>query len=105
MRRSPLYSRSSRPAIEPKPIENPPRPQRFRNFFRRHQKLAGVVGALLLAAAALVAFEEMRPAQPVLTQHDIDAAVAQALKTQTLPSVAAKAYEVIRWQRLRLQRL
>ena len=38
----------------------------------------------------------MRPAQPVLTQHDIDAAVAQALKTQTLPSVAAKAYEVIR---------
>jgi len=99
MKRSPLYSRSSRPAIEPKPIENPPQPpwpQRFRNFFRRHQKLAGVVGALLLAAAALVAFEEMRPAQPVLTQHDIDAAVAQALKTQTLPSVAAKAYEVIR---------
>nr|WP_310734552.1 trypsin-like peptidase domain-containing protein [Azohydromonas caseinilytica] len=52
-------------------------------------------GALLLGGPVLV-WQASQPKPPVITQKHIDAAVREALKTQPLPSPAAKAYEKIR---------
>ena len=54
---------------------------------------------LLLASAALIGgtlFYGQRHVQPALTQKDIDAAVLRTLQTNTMPSAAARAAEVIR---------
>jgi len=51
----------------------------------------GLLAVVLIAAPALV------PPWPArITQDDIDAAVLHALQTRTLPSPAARAYEVVR---------
>jgi S1-C subfamily serine protease len=61
---------------------------------RRLLTLAGAAGLLVLL---FVAWHWTRPAPPrKLTQADIDAAVLHTLATKSLPSRAAKAYEVVR---------
>ncbi len=50
---------------------------------------------LLALSLLLVIGLLLRPANRKLTQEDIDAAVLKTLETNTLPSAAAKAYEVI----------
>ena len=54
---------------------------------------------LVLLSAALIGgtlFYGQRHAQPALTQKDIDAAVLRTLQTNTLPSAATKAADIIR---------
>jgi len=71
---------------------------------RRTQKplllAAVVVGALLVAYTAM-----KQPVARTLTQTDIDAAVLHTLETKTLPSTAARAYEVIRPSVVRVRQL
>ena len=51
--------------------------------------------AALVAAVTLLAVQQLRPGQRVITQDDIDAAVRESLEREPLPSAAAKAYEAI----------
>jgi len=102
MRRSTLYSQSSRRA----PLEEPPPPApppaagkapatRWRDVYKRHRKsIAATGGAALFVSVFFTA--GMRPSTPALTQADVEAAVTQALKEKTLPSAAAKAYRAVR---------
>ncbi|SCX73301.1 S1C family serine protease [Variovorax sp. EL159] len=60
---------------------------------RRSFALLIVLSAALVTGAALWA---PRPGSKVLTQKDIDAAVLRTLQTNTLPSPAAKAADIIR---------
>lgn len=71
--------------------------ERFGAWRRRRGRtvLGGAIVALALATIGMQAF--LAPhAQRTLTQDDIDAAVLHTLQTRTLPSPAAKAWEVIR---------
>lgn len=64
--------------------------------------LARAERPLLVAAGALVVVllvwlqTALQPAPRPITQRDIDAAVLHTLETKTLPSAAARAYEIIR---------
>src|SRR6266545_2620571 len=80
----------------PSPLSTPGVRARARNFFRRHQRPAWVAGGALFALLLVVAHAAMNPAPRPITQDDIDLAVRHTLETQTLPSQAAKAYDVIR---------
>lgn len=71
--------------------------ERFGAWRRRRGRtvLGGAIVALALATLGMQAF--LAPhAQRALTQDDIDAAVLHTLQTRTLPSPAAKAWEMIR---------
>jgi S1-C subfamily serine protease len=54
-----------------------------------------MVAGALLTLLLVWGYESMAPAPGRITQKDIDGAVLHTLETQTLPSPAAKAYEVI----------
>lgn len=56
--------------------------------------LWSAIGALSLLLVISLSMA-MRPAQPKLTQQDINAAVLKTLETTVLPSAAAKAYQTI----------
>src|SRR5215468_3288154 len=119
MRRVTLYSSSIRsrqpppPAArgaEAKPSSETPRVaaggvRRWRAAIKRFDgPLWLTVGAAL--ALALVLVHARYTAQPrVLTQEDIDAAVLHTLETKTLPSTAARAYEIIRPSVVRVRQL
>jgi S1-C subfamily serine protease len=117
MKRITLYSSSrssmtgrATPAHHPDPFQSPdgtsekPAAQvageahRFswRNFCARHGRLLGVAGGGLLALLLLFTYATITPSPRPITQEDIRAAVLHTLETNTLPSPAAKAYEVIR---------
>ena len=51
--------------------------------------------AALVAAVTLLAVQQLRPGQRVITQEDIDAAVREAVEREPLPSAAAKALQAI----------
>src|SRR5208283_4484400 len=78
---------------------------RWLTLVRRMQKPllaaagAGVVLALVYAYAAI------KPVAHTFTQTDIDAAVLHTLETKTLPSTAARAYEVIAPSVVRVRQL
>lgn len=119
MKRTALYS-SSRPRVERPPghlkppdrvrrpygplPDSPPQttpPPTKRPFFRklldRPTRLLWLpAGASALAATLLAAHLSLQPVPRVLTQKDIDAAVLHTLATKTIPSVAARAYDVVR---------
>ena len=61
---------------------------------RQTAALWALAGALL-ALALMLGIGLWRPAGPVLTQDDIDAAVRESLEKEAPPSAAAKAYEAI----------
>ena len=116
MKKATLYSNSSRSwtagrpgrTKPPDPIEgndpagehpHPQAPSRLTLFrkFNDRLKLPLWVAAGGLFALLLVYWDlSLAPAPRPLTQKDIDAAVLHTLETKTLPSPAAKAYEVIR---------
>src|SRR5919198_2849013 len=103
MRKSTLYSSSRRSQGEPRspaPEEPPPapakRPREWRSFLRRHERLITIVASGLLAVAIVLTNSALTPKAHQLQQADIDAAVLHTLQTKTLPSKAAKAYEIIR---------
>jgi S1-C subfamily serine protease len=107
MRRVPLYS-SSRSTMAGRPtpsdltnqVEGPDRPCEssfaWRNFRARHERLLWVAAGGLLALLLALTYASITPSTRPITQEDIRAAVLHTLETNTLPSPAAKAYEVIR---------
>jgi S1-C subfamily serine protease len=74
----------------------PRRRARIGNFFRRHQRPFWLGGGAIAALLLVFVHAAMTPAQKSITQDDIDLAVRHTLETQTLPSQAARAYDVIR---------
>ncbi len=99
MRRSALYSRSSRP--EPAPVAPAvPQPGRLRSALGRvsptSPRLLWSAIALLSLLLALTLSLALRPGARKLTQEDIDKAVMHTLQNNVLPSEAARAYENIR---------
>ncbi len=115
MKRTTLYSSSSRPKALPPgqstaaarrqaptpaapavPAAAPPRPGRGRTLVARFEKLLLVAAGALLALVAALLYPSLKPAPFRLTQEDIDRAVLKTLETKPLPSRAAKAYEAIR---------
>ncbi len=107
MRRVPLYSSSGRPGLPatPAPAPAPATAPATRAHPRRTAALLGAAArhrrtlllAAALAAAASVALRLAAPHWPAgIAREDIDAAVLRSLQTASLPSPAARAYEIIR---------
>src|SRR5918997_1233375 len=117
MKRVTLYS-SSRPStiVPPTPTKDRKQPQsgegaretpaipvahglrrsRWRNLYARHeQRLVWLVASALITILLVFAYAAMTPPREI-TQEDIRAAVLHTLETNTLPSPAAKAYELVR---------
>ena len=69
---------------------------RWRNFYSRRTRLLWVAAGGLFAALLVFTHAAITPPTRQITQQDINAAVLHTLETNTLPSPAAKAYEVIR---------
>jgi S1-C subfamily serine protease len=97
MRRSTLYSSAPRQP-RPAPVPAAPAGKRpafsWRDFYKRRR--SAMLTVFTLALVVLFATLGMTPPAPALTQADLDAAVARALKEKTLPSPAAKAYQAVR---------
>jgi S1-C subfamily serine protease len=68
----------------------------WRNFYTRHERLLWVAAGGLLALLLVFAYAAITPSTRQITQDDIRAAVLYTLENDTLPSPAARAYEVIR---------
>jgi S1-C subfamily serine protease len=118
MRRPALYSSSNRSSHDRRGGESPgtadvtaapqtqtPEPATLApsRLSRLRQRMAGNQLYLLWSAVGLLALLlaislslSLRPAPRKLTQNDINAAVLKTLETTTLPSAAAKAYDIIR---------
>lgn len=77
----------------------------LRNFSISHERLLWVATGGLLALLLVLAHGAIMPAARQINQEDIRAAVLHTLETNTLPSPAAKAYEVIRPFIVRVRRL
>jgi len=116
MKKTTLYSNSSRswttglpgrikppdpfegndPARERLPFQTPSRMTHSRKLNDRLKLPLWVAVGGLFALLLVYWHASLTPSLRPLTQKDIDAAVLRTLKTKTLPSPAAKAYEVIR---------
>lgn len=90
---------NSSPAPSPKPRS------RWRNLAARYERPLWVATAVLLALTVVLTHAWIIPAPRRITQQDIDSAVWHTLETNTLPSPAAKAYEVIRPSVVRVRRM
>jgi len=78
---------------------------RWRNLCVRYERPLWVGAAGLLALLVVFIHALIAPSSREITQEDISAAVLHTLETHTLPSPAAKAYEVIRPSIVRVRRL
>ena len=78
---------------------------RWRNFFARYERPLWVGAAGLLALLVVFTNAWIAPSTRQITQEDIQAAVMHTLESVTLPSPAAKAYEVIRPSIVRVRRM
>lgn len=117
MKKVTLYSSSrSSPPRRPDPIIQPdqfrsPDPPRespstqvagqqvrfsLRNFCARHKRLLWAAAGGLFGLLLAFEYAAIIPSPRQITQEDIRAAVLHTLETNTLPSPAKKAYEVIR---------
>jgi S1-C subfamily serine protease len=90
--KSPDQTRESSPAQVP---GQPPR-WWLRKFYERHRPLLWVSAGGLFAVLLVYMQATITPPPRQITQEDIRAAVLHTLETNTLPSPARKAYEVIR---------
>lgn len=68
----------------------------WRNFCARYERLLWVAAAGLFVVLLAFTYAAITPSTRQITQEDIRAAVLHTLETNSLPSPAAKAYEVIR---------
>src|SRR5688572_2338001 len=126
MKRATLYSSSrSSMAARPTPagdqnqFENPAQPHetsspqvadhllrgRWRKFCARYERLLWVGAAGLLSLLLVFTHAAITPRTQQITQEDIRAAVLHTLETSTLPSPAAKTYEIIQPSVVRVRRL
>lgn len=117
MRRTTLYSRSSRsrptqtdvppapaapgPASGSQRRETPagpadPTPRWRPGILTRYDRPLWMIGGALLAVLLVWLHAWMKPTPHTFTQRDIDAAVLHTLETKQLPSPAARAYEIVR---------
>ena len=81
------------------------RRSRWRSFCHRYERPLWVGAAVLLAMLVVLTNSLLTPPIRQITQKDIDAAVLHTLDTNTLPSEAAKAYEIVRPSLVRVRRL
>ncbi|WP_421956274.1 S1C family serine protease [Polaromonas sp.] len=114
MRRPALYSSSSRPAADNTAgaashagevpdnggaVPAGPGTSRFSrlktHFLQHHIALLWLMVGILALLLALSFLMSPRPGTRKLTQEDINAAVLKTLENTTLPSAAAKAYDII----------
>jgi S1-C subfamily serine protease len=86
-------------------IEAAASPPSWRRVRSRREIVRWAAVAGLLALTLAWWHSATKPPLRQISQHDIDAAVIHALKTKTLPSPAAKAYEVIRPSVVRVRAL
>ncbi len=105
MRRPPLYSRSSRPtdarSNAPDQAVGADTAADATAQPTRRSRLAhpGVLWAAIALLALMLGISismSLKPQQRRITQDDIDAAVMKTMSTKTLPSQAARAYDIIR---------
>lgn len=71
------------------------RPRLLARLIRHHDRISWLLVGGLLALLLVWGYASMAPAPRRITQKDIERAVMHTLETQTLPSPAAKAYEII----------
>lgn len=71
-------------------ISRATRRQRLSAWLGRHRTGAAFVAGVLMALAIVLGRDALRPADPPLTQDDIDAAVLHTLETRTLPARAVR---------------
>jgi S1-C subfamily serine protease len=87
------------PKVQAQPQSPAVRPSRFSRLAARfpayHLYLLWAVIALLALLLGMSLALSLQPAGRKLTQHDINAAVLKTLETTTLPSAAARAYQII----------
>jgi len=91
------------PAQPPRPAE--PIRKRWGAALRRIDKPLLVMFCALLALGGFMVYTAQKPQPRTFTQADIDAAVLHTLETKTLPSTAAKAYEIVRPSVVRVRQL
>ncbi len=116
MRRTPLYSSSSRPrpagppaaagaaqAKSPGAVSDSRARAWWRGFCGRHQHLLTIFASASVALLAVAGYHAVYPAPRALNQHDIDSAVLHTLENNVLPSVDAAAYEAVRGAIVRVQ--
>jgi S1-C subfamily serine protease len=72
---------------------------------KRVEKPFLIAAGALFALGLVVAHSSLQPVPHTFTQADIDAAVLHTLETKTLPSTAARAYEIIRPSVVRVRQL
>jgi S1-C subfamily serine protease len=91
------------PAVERAPLPDfakrdvaEPRRRGWWSVYKRAEKPLLVAGGALAAVALVALHATFTPAAPVLTQDDIDQAVARTLETKPVPSPAMKAYQAVR---------
>jgi S1-C subfamily serine protease len=77
--------------------------RRWLTGVRRLEKPLLILALIALGAVAI--YSAQKPASRTFTQADIDAAVLHTLETKTLPSTAAKAYDVVRPSVVRVRQL
>lgn len=73
----------------------PSRPPLLARLIRHHDRLSWLLAGGLLALLLAWGYASMAPAPRRITQKDVERAVLHTLETQTLPSPAAKAYDII----------
>ena len=78
---------------------------RWRKFCARYERLLWVGAAGLLSLLLVFTHAAITPRTQQITQEDIRAAVLHTLENSTLPSPAAKAYEIIQPSVVRVRRL
>lgn len=121
MKKTPLYSKSSRRSASgtPRPAGQLPEPappsapahgdavaapaparegrgKRLRAAFSRHGRLLPVLWSVLICTLLFAGYETSRPHQRELTQRDIDAAVKHTIINNVMPSEESRAYARIR---------
>ena len=83
----------------------PRRRDRVTKALRQVEKPLLIAAGALFALGLVVAHSSLQPVPHTFTQADIDAAVLHTLETKTLPSTAARAYEIIRPSVVRVRQL
>jgi serine protease DegQ len=102
MKRHPLYTKSRLAQVRPEDVApSPPSlvqraAGKARAFHRRFEKPLLALGSAALALGLFFGIQALQPKSKVLTQADIDKAVAYTLEKHPQPSVASVAAELVR---------